>query len=41
MVVEHAALATVLKVAFNTVWDGGLTFDEAHDRFVKQRLQSA
>lgn len=41
MVVEHTALASVLKTAFNAVWDSGLTFDEAHDRFVKQRLQSA
>ncbi|MDQ3689609.1 MAG: TrmB family transcriptional regulator [Chloroflexota bacterium] len=34
MVVEHPALATVLKSAFNFVWDAGLTFEEAHDRFL-------
>jgi sugar-specific transcriptional regulator TrmB len=29
LVVEHPALATVLKIAFMHVWEKGLTFDEA------------
>jgi sugar-specific transcriptional regulator TrmB len=29
MVVEHASLASVLKVAFNAVWAEGLAFDDA------------
>jgi hypothetical protein len=29
LVVEHPALATVLKIAFMHVWGEGLTFDEA------------
>ncbi len=41
MVVEHTALASVLKTAFNAIWDSGLTFDQAHDRFVKRRRQTA
>ena len=32
MVVEHPSLAGVLKIAFNAVWESGLTFDEACDR---------
>jgi hypothetical protein len=28
IVVEHPALATLLKIAFDTMWDQGLTFDE-------------
>jgi HTH-type transcriptional regulator, sugar sensing transcriptional regulator len=32
MVVEHPQLAGVLKIAFNAVWESGLTFDEACDR---------
>jgi Fe-S cluster assembly protein SufD len=32
MVVEHPSLASILKIAFNTVWEQGLTFDEAHER---------
>lgn len=41
MVVEHPSLATVLKTAFDAIWNNGLTFDEAYDRFVTQRLQTA
>jgi sugar-specific transcriptional regulator TrmB len=41
MVVEHPALASTLKLAFQSVWDDGLTFEEAFDRRVKRRPQSA
>jgi sugar-specific transcriptional regulator TrmB len=39
MVVEHPSLAGILKIAFNTVWDQGLTFDQAYDDLVVQRRQ--
>jgi sugar-specific transcriptional regulator TrmB len=32
VVVEHPALANLLKIAFNAVWEQGLTFDEAAER---------
>ena len=41
MVVEHPALAQTLKLAFDSVWDRGYTFDQAYDLRVKQRAQSA
>lgn len=41
MVVEHPALASTLKLAFDSVWDDGLTFDAAFDLRVKRRPQSA
>ena len=41
MVVEHPALASTLKLAFASVWDDGLTFDEAFDLRVKRRTQTA
>lgn len=41
MVVEHPALASTLKLAFGSVWDDGLTFDEAFDLRVKRRTQTA
>jgi sugar-specific transcriptional regulator TrmB len=41
MVVEHPALASTLKLAFQSVWDDGLTFDEAFDLRVKRRPQTA
>ena len=41
VVVEHPSLATVLKTAFDSIWDGGLTFDQAYDRFVNQARRSA
>ena len=41
MVVEHPALASTLKLAFDSVWDAGLTFDAAFDLRVKRRSQSA
>ena len=39
MVVEHPSLAGILKIAFNTVWGQGLTFDQAYDDLVVQRRQ--
>ena len=33
VVVEHPSLAQVLKVAFNSIWDGGMPFDEALARY--------
>lgn len=41
VVVEHPDLAKVLKTSFDATWAQGLTFDQAYDRFVTQRLQSA
>jgi sugar-specific transcriptional regulator TrmB len=41
MVVEHPALAKVLKVAFERVWDEGLTFEQAYDKLVTRRKKSA
>jgi len=41
VVIEHQSLARILKIAFETVWAGGLTFDEAHDRLVTRRAQTA
>ena len=32
MVVEHPALAHILKIAFNRVWERGLDYDEAFAR---------
>ena len=41
MVVEHPELASVLKIAFEAVWARGLTFDQAYDRFVRRKSQTA
>ena len=41
MVVEHPSLAQTLKTAFTAVWERGLTFEQAHDRLVKQQRQPA
>jgi sugar-specific transcriptional regulator TrmB len=42
MVVEHPQLAKILKIAFRTVWDEGLTFEEAHERLVgRERTPAA
>jgi sugar-specific transcriptional regulator TrmB len=41
MVVEHPALASTLKLAFQSVWDDGLTFDAAFDLRVKRRPRTA
>jgi hypothetical protein len=40
MVVEHAALARVLKIAFDAVWSQGMTFDEA-ERHLRRRQGTA
>jgi sugar-specific transcriptional regulator TrmB len=37
VVVEHPSLAATLKIAFDTAWDQGLSFDEAHERLVPQQ----
>ncbi len=39
--VEHPSLARILKVAFETIWSSGLTFDQAYDRFVTRRVATA
>jgi sugar-specific transcriptional regulator TrmB len=41
MVVEHPALATTLKISFQSVWDRGLTFEQAYDLRVNRRTQTA
>jgi hypothetical protein len=41
MVVEHPSLAGILKIAFDTVWQDGLTFDQAYDQLVARRRQTA
>ena len=41
MVVDHPSLAGILKVAFDAVWEQGLTFDEAYDQLVARRRQTA
>ena len=41
MVVEHPSLAGILKIAFNAVWEQGLSFDEAHERLVVQARRTA
>ena len=41
MVVEHHALAQTLKLAFDAVWSGGLTFEQAYDVRVKQAAKPA
>jgi HTH-type transcriptional regulator, sugar sensing transcriptional regulator len=41
LVIEHPALAKVLKIAFMAVWKEGLTFDDAYDRLVTRRAKSA
>ena len=37
IVVDHTSLAHLLKIAFEAVWTTGLTFDEANERFSKER----
>jgi HTH-type transcriptional regulator, sugar sensing transcriptional regulator len=37
IVVDHPSLARLLKIAFETVWESGLTFDEANARLSKER----
>jgi sugar-specific transcriptional regulator TrmB len=41
VVVEHPDLAKVLKTSFESTWQTGLTFDQAYDRFVTRRTQTA
>jgi len=41
MVVEHPALAKTLKMAFGSMWDRGLTYEQAYNASVRQRAQSA
>jgi sugar-specific transcriptional regulator TrmB len=41
LVIEHPALAKVLKIAFMAVWNDGLTFDEGFDRLVTRRAKTA
>jgi hypothetical protein len=41
MVVEHPALARTLKLSFQSIWDRSLTFEQAYDRRVKRRTQTA
>jgi sugar-specific transcriptional regulator TrmB len=37
IVVDHPSLARLLKIAFEAVWETGLTFDEASERFSAER----
>lgn len=41
VVVEHPALAKVLKTAFDAIWDTGLTFDQAHDLLSSRKAATA
>jgi len=42
VVVEHPSLAGILKIAFNTVWEQGLTFEQAYDQLVlRQQRRTA
>jgi HTH-type transcriptional regulator, sugar sensing transcriptional regulator len=41
VVVEHPSLAKVLKVAFETIWNQGLTFEQAYDRLVTRQVKTA
>ena len=37
VVVEHRSLAKVLKTAFDSVWDSGLSFDQANDLLIARK----
>jgi HTH-type transcriptional regulator, sugar sensing transcriptional regulator len=41
VVVEHPSLAKILKVAFETIWNDGLTFEQAYDRLVTRQVKTA
>ncbi len=41
VVVEHSALAQILKVAFNAVWEQGVTIDDVEARLPKPRVRVA
>jgi sugar-specific transcriptional regulator TrmB len=37
IVVDHPSLARLLKIAFEAVWETGLTIDQASERFARER----
>src|SRR5919108_2096686 len=39
--VDHPSLAKILKVAFETIWNQGLTFEQAYDRLVIRQAKTA
>ena len=39
--VEHPSLAQILKIAFESVWSQGLTFEQAYDRLVTREVRTA
>jgi hypothetical protein len=41
VVIEHTSLATILKIAFEAVWQQGLTFEQAYDQLVTGRAKTA
>jgi hypothetical protein len=41
VVIEHPSLAKVLKIAFESVWGNGLTFEQAYDQLVTRRAKTA
>jgi sugar-specific transcriptional regulator TrmB len=41
MVVEHPQLASILKIAFDAVWEQGLEFDDAYDQLVASRQKQS
>jgi HTH-type transcriptional regulator, sugar sensing transcriptional regulator len=41
IVVDHPSLARLLKIAFDAVWETGLTFDEAHEQLTVPTAKSA
>jgi hypothetical protein len=41
VVVEHRALARILEIAFNAVWENGLTVDELEAQLPRAEAKSA
>ena len=41
VVVEHSALAKILKVAFDSVWSQGVEIDDVERRAPKRRVRVA
>ena len=41
VVIEHPSLAKVLKIAFESMWAQGLTFEQAYDRLVTRQARTA
>jgi sugar-specific transcriptional regulator TrmB len=41
MVVEHASLACILKIAFTALWEQGVTFDEAYEELELRQRRTA